>query len=198
MPGNAYLSETNPARGVPNPTRVTKNLIAIGLLFALLAPPLLTGGWFQLERAGLRREARQKLLAGTAPEELVLLSFSEEEARQVLRWERDDEFEYNGHMYDVARVERVGQTVRFWCWPDGPETRLNQELEALTAQLFHDAPDPGQHTGRLLYFFKSLYFSDGMAWQPSCPPSPELFSGYLARAYAPPGLAIPPSPPRLA
>ena len=105
MPGNAYLSETNPARGVPNPTRVTKNLIAIGLLFALLAPPLLTGGWFQLERAGLRREARQKLLAGTAPEELVLLSFSEEEARQVLRWERDDEFEYNGHMYDVARVE---------------------------------------------------------------------------------------------
>jgi len=176
---------------------VTKNLIALGLLLALLTPPLLVGGWFQLERNELRREVRQRLLDEVEPGELVLLTFSKEEARQALRWERPDEFEYQGHMYDVVRVREEAGRVHFWCWPDEPETRLNQELEALTAQLFHDAPEPGKQTGRLLYFFKSLYFSDGKPWQALYTNTPELFQPYREEGYSPPVLAISPSPPRL-
>ena len=176
---------------------MTKNLIALGLLFALLSPPLLVGGWLRLERYGLRREVRERLLAGVEPGELVLLAFSQEEARQVLRWERDDEFEYNGHMYDVVRAEWVGASGRFWCWPDGPETRLNQELEALTVRLFHDAPEPGQQTGRLVYFFKSLFFSEGETWQAPGISARELLPAHRERGYLPPVLALPLSPPRL-
>ena len=175
---------------------MTRTLIALGLLFALLSPPLLVGGWLRLERYGLRREVRERLLAGAEPGELVLLAFSKEEARQVLRWERDDEFEYNGHMYDVVRAEWVGDSVRFWCWPDGPETRLNRELEALTARLFHDAPEPGQQTGRLVSFFKSLFFSQGEPWQATCSLARELPSPHRERGYFPPVLAIALSPPR--
>lgn len=176
---------------------MTKNLIALGLLLALLTPPLLVGGWFQLARAELRSEVRQQLLARVEPGELVLLTFSQEEARQVLRWERDDEFEFNGQMYDVVSVREEAGRVHFWCWPDGPETRLNQELEALTAQLFHDAPEPGKQTGWLLYFFKSLYFSDGKPWQALYTYTPEPFQSYREEGYSPPVLSISPSPPRL-
>ena len=178
-------------------SNVTKNLIALGLLFALLTPPLLVGGWFQLERAELRREVRATLQAGAKPGELVRLTFTEVEARQELRWERDDEFEYNGQMYDVVRTEREGGVVRYWCWPDGPETRLNQELEALTARLLHDAPEPRQQTGHLFHFLKSLYFSEGMTWQATYPAPSQSFTSYRAQEYAAPVLSIPLSPPRL-
>lgn len=176
---------------------MTKKLIALGLLFALLTPPLLVGGWLRLERYGLRREVRERLLAGVEPGELVLLTFTQEEALQVLRWERDDEFEYRGQMYDVVRTEKEGDSIRFWCWPDGPETRLNQELEALTARLFHDAPEPGQQTGRLVYFFKSLFFSENEAWQAPGISARELLTAHRERGYLPPVLALALSPPRL-
>ena len=191
------LPDRIPPGGVPNLPDVIKNLIALGLLIVLLAPPLLVGGWFQLERAQLRREVRARMLSGVEPGELVLLTFSQEEALRVLRWERDDEFEFNGQMYDVARIETEGDTVRYWCWPDGPETRLNQELEALTAQLFHETPEPGQQTARLLYFFKSLYFSESQAWQAVCTYASVLFQPYREEGYLPPVLAIALSPPRL-
>ncbi len=176
---------------------VTKHLISIGLLCALLTPPLLVSGWFQLTRAQLRREARQQLLAGVQPGELVAFEFTKEEAHTLLQWEHPDEFEYQGRMYDVVRVEKAGGKVRYWCWPDEDETRLNRELRALTAQLLHDAPQPKEQAGHLLAFFKSLYFHEPLVWQAVGFPEPENWLVPYERGYTAPVLSIRPAPPRL-
>lgn len=176
---------------------VTKHLISIGLLFALLTPPLLVGSWFQLTRHELRREARQLLLAGVEPGELEVFEFTVAEAQAVLKWERSDEFEYRGRMYDVVRVEQTGPKVRYWCWPDEGETRLNRELRALTAQLMRDAPQPKEQAGHLLTYFKSLFFRDRIAWQAYIFSEAKSGPETCVSSYTAPALPLWPSPPRL-
>lgn len=175
---------------------MTKQLISIGLLFALLTPPLLVGGWFRLTRSELRREARQQLVAGVQPGELVAFEFTPEEARAALKWERPDEFEYQGSMYDVVRVEQLQGKVRYWCWPDEGESRLNRELRALTAQLMRNSPQPKEQAGNLLAFFKSLYCYQANTWQAMALPETKSGGIPFIRRYAAPELPVWPAPPR--
>ncbi len=197
MPGMRTFQAEPCLWGFKLPT-VTKHFIAIGLLCTLLTPPLLVCGWFQLTRAELRREARQHLQSQAKPGELVALEFTFEEARTALHWERPDEFEYQGNMYDVMRVEQAGEKVRFWCWPDQPETRLNRELRALTAQLLRDAPQPKEQAGHLLAYFKSLFYCEADAWQAIGSSVSESDAVPCEHEYNSPVLSIRPAPPRQA
>jgi hypothetical protein len=137
-----------------------KSLISVGLFLVLLSPPIWVGSWFAAERSAIRKEVRSQLLNGVKDADLVVLTFSKVEAETLLHWERDDEFEYKGKMFDVVRVKVNGNQVRYWCWPDEPESELNQKLRSISAQLFNHAPLPKHQVPKLVLFFKSLFFAE--------------------------------------
>ena len=174
-----------------------KTCIAIGLFLVLISPPVWVGSWFAAERSAIRREVRSQLISGLKDIDLVVLTFSKVEAKNLLRWERDDEFEYRGKMYDVVKIEENGDQILYWCWPDEPESELNQKLRSITAQLFKDVPLPKNQGAKLVLFFKSLFFSaDSIVYlYPSETGPLALYEG--EKIYRAPALELWDTPPRV-
>ncbi|MCB0644819.1 MAG: hypothetical protein KDC44_24405, partial [Phaeodactylibacter sp.] len=113
--------------------------------------------WLQVQKKQLRRTVKETLLSGIDKEELVLLKFTDTKLQTEVRWERADEFEYQGQMYDVVHKEVRGDTALFWCWPDHRESVLNRALNELVFR--HLEQDPLKQTQRkkLKEFFQTLY-----------------------------------------
>tara|TARA_B100001057_G_scaffold497877_2_gene603247 strand:+ start:3360 stop:3782 length:423 start_codon:yes stop_codon:yes gene_type:complete len=103
---------------------------------------------------------KHALMAKTDKSDLVLLSFTKEEASEELNWKHSKEFEYKGSMYDIVEQETKGDTTYYWCWWDNEETQLNQRLDKLLAMIMgHDKKDK-QSNNRLSKFFKSLFWKE--------------------------------------
>lgn len=60
--------------------------------------------------------------------DVVQLSFKEDESKQ-LYWEDDQEFSFNGEMYDVIEKKRGGNILIIRCIPDKKETDLLKEYQ---------------------------------------------------------------------
>ncbi|MBO9684581.1 MAG: hypothetical protein J7502_18255 [Flavisolibacter sp.] len=60
--------------------------------------------------------------------DVVQISFTDEELGQ-LEWEGDDEFCFQGEMYDVIQKERNGNKTIILCIPDKKETALLNEYQ---------------------------------------------------------------------
>jgi len=95
--------------------------------------------WLQLRKAIVKNEVREHLSRGIEAESLVVLRFSREKAKSLLRWEHSGEFEYNGEMYDVVESWTAGDTVFYRCWPDREETELNSRIRTLAARALAEA-----------------------------------------------------------
>lgn len=162
----------------------------------LLAPPIWVSSWFASERSVIRREVRSQLMHGIKDADLVVLTFSKSEVQRLLHWERDDEFEYRGKMYDVVKVKAHGDRISYLCWPDEPESELNQKLRLITAQLFNHAPQPKEQGVKLVLFFKSLFFNANFKIH-LYPPNIRLLTQNEARnSYRAPDLERWDTPPR--
>lgn len=92
----------------------------------------------------LKREIKHRIIEGIDRSELVELSFTAEEKKQ-LRWEHSKEFEYNGEMYDVVESKSENGKITYWCWWDNEETNLNRRLNNLLARALHDT-EPSSST----------------------------------------------------
>src|ERR1041384_2916873 len=104
-----------------------RHLIGIFLLGCLLAPAIGVYTLFHLRKTAIRRDVKARMMAGPDRGALVLLRLSKKEAASDLRWEQGREFEYRHRMYDIVSAEEQGDTVAYRCWPDDPETELNQQ-----------------------------------------------------------------------
>ena len=135
-----------------------KTRTGIFLLLCLTAPLAVTWLALELHRLEVRREVRNRLLAGMDDAELTLLRFHREDAHRELRWKEEGEFRYRGTMYDVARSRLVGDSIHYLVWHDDAETRLDRALDALVAiALGEDGRDLDQ-IGRLVDLLRSLFF----------------------------------------
>jgi hypothetical protein len=175
-----------------------KSLIAIGLILVLISPPLWVGSWYYAQRTSLRREVKSQLIKGVNPGDLVLFSFSKQEMENLVRWERHDEFEYEGNMYDVVRSEKKENRFYYWCWPDNQESILNKELRNRTAELFNNSPKPGEQSSKVILYFKSLFFKDIETWSFINFDNPEAHPNFIPNHYQNPYRFIPYSPPKSA
>ncbi|MEZ4993608.1 MAG: hypothetical protein R2824_24510 [Saprospiraceae bacterium] len=130
----------------------------MALILSLLVPSAGTFLWVYWHKLQIRREVKERMITGMDEQELMLLKFTEAEARSELDWEHAREFEYHGQMYDVVRSEVKGDTIYYLCWPDNAETKLNRQLNELVAQ--SDAPGPNKRIPyqRLFKYFQSLYY----------------------------------------
>ncbi len=139
-------------------------IIAIVLLIALVVPTTATFFWLQHEKAILKKEVKHRMMKVTSEEELVLLSFTETEISEKLRWEHSKEFEFEGQMYDIVKRKKEGDRTYYWCWLDAEETELNQKLAELTSDVFGRIPNNRKKQQTLLSFYRTLYVSQPMAW----------------------------------
>jgi hypothetical protein len=93
----------------------------------------------KLQTAQIRHDVRERMLSGIEDEALVVLKFSSADLDK-LSWHRDDEFEFQGEMYDVVERRMDGDTFVLACWPDHAESRLHRQMEELIASATQDDP----------------------------------------------------------
>ena len=133
---------------------------SIAIIFAILLclPLLVLEGTITIEKYIIRREVKHRLMDKLENEDLVRISLSNNEASQLLRWEKPDEFEFYGRMYDVVRLQESESAITYWCWPDADESYLNQFLSSIISHSTHNKKS--QKSNLLISFFKSIYFTE--------------------------------------
>jgi hypothetical protein len=105
-----------------------KKLIAI-LLFACLCFALL--GYhlvFNFQLAAVKSEMKAFLRCQKDSKDVVQMSMGNEEAKQ-LYWENENEFRYDGKMYDVIEKKIKGNQIVIRCIPDQKETIVLNEYQ---------------------------------------------------------------------
>ena len=129
----------------------------IAFLLCLTIPLLSCYFYIRYQAKQVRREVKHQLMEGIDKEELVLLSFSQDEEKQ-LKWKHAKEFEYKGEMYDIVSRETTEGITHYWCWWDYEETKLNKSLSKLVNQILGKRQDHQQKQNLLVRLYKSLYF----------------------------------------
>lgn len=161
------------------------------LLFLWLIPSLAIWGCLHYQREVWREEVKHQLLAGIDRQELVLLSFSTEEARQQIRWEEDREFEYQGRWYDVVEAQAQGDSLHYWCWLDQEETDLSHKIQQALRSNAHPNPEQATQEEAFLQFLKQLWLASSQAspiaaWRPSHPIRPVVHARLSCHFISPP------------
>gem|GEM_PF-402666 len=170
-------------------------LAAAAALVALLFDPLL-GNLLVLHgrKMAVKHQVARHIVRGVADDGLVLLKFTKEESRTLLRWEHPREFEFDGQMYDIVETIDLGDSVHYRCWWDKAETALNERLRALALRALGESPKLGGERAPLLPDLKPFCRIDaGGIDVPRPAPAAE-------RLHAPAGLygpvfLTPPAPP---
>jgi hypothetical protein len=99
-----------------------KKLLAILTFICLLLLICGHAFLFTIKRAEIKADVRKELLA-YPNENLLTLHFTPDEIKN-LSWENDNEFEYEGKMYDVVKKEMNKAFITILCMADEKETIL--------------------------------------------------------------------------
>ena len=152
--------------------------------------------WLQFEKRIIKREVKQMIIAGLEKKDLVFFSFSIREAKHDLSWKHSGEFEYLGQMYDLVESEMLSDSVKFWCWPDQKEDRININLDKLVSNALGQNPQSKEQHQRYFSFLKSLYPQMVFEWYSGASLlEMELFPSYSIN-YSSLALSPPSPPPR--
>lgn len=136
------------------------------MLFLLIAPAVVTYTWIQQRKRAVKKEVKWKMIAGIDKSELVLLKFSKSETVSKLKWKHSKEFEFNNQMYDIVDKITTKDSIKYWCWWDFEETKLNQQLSKLLVSVYQkDIPSKDKQS-QIVEFYKSLYFEKVFVWKP--------------------------------
>lgn len=101
------------------------------VLFFIVLLIFNSGGYwaiFHIQKNSIKKEIKRKMLQKIPIEELTCLSFKSKTAEQIF-WIEDNEFYYNGNMYDVVRTVRNKQgQITYYCINDTKEANLKNTL----------------------------------------------------------------------
>lgn len=120
--------------------------------------------WLKYQKKQVKHEVKWKIIEGIDKSELILIQLSKAEAKEKLYWEHSKEFEFEGEMYDVVEFEETTDSVKYWCWWDHEETKLNQNLADVVNNLLGNHPDKKEKEQKLISFYQSLFSEKVFAW----------------------------------
>ena len=132
----------------------------------LIAPAVVTYSWLQQRKRVVKKEVKWKMIAGIDKSELVLLKFSKAEMASKLKWKHSREFEFNNQMYDVVDIVVSKDSIKYWCWWDFKETKLNKQLDELLVGVYQHDSKSKEKQDLLYKFYKSIYFQPVFSWLP--------------------------------
>ena len=130
----------------------------------LIAPAVVTYSWLQQRKRVVKKEVKWKMIAGIDKSELVLLKFSKAEMASKLKWKHSREFEFNNQMYDVVDIVVSKDSIKYWCWWDFKETKLNKQLDELLVGVYQHDSKSKEKQDLLYKFYKSIYFQPVFSW----------------------------------
>jgi hypothetical protein len=104
--------------------KLTSILLLTCLCFTLLGYHLI----FNHQLSAVKSEMKAFLKSQKDYKDVVQLSLNEKESKQVY-WENENEFRYNGEMYDVIEKKIKGNQIVIRCIPDKKETALLNEYQ---------------------------------------------------------------------
>jgi len=139
---------------------------------------------FKIRQAGIHQTVEKLMDDGVEEHQLVVLKIplGVEEHGDFERTE-ENEFRYQGKMYDVTRSEKHGSVTWYWCVWDEDETALEEHLK--TAERKATGNDTyNEHTEEIISIFLNSLFLDLNAHEVHLPVS------YLT-ALRPSGVFIP-------
>jgi hypothetical protein len=174
---------------------ISKRLIVGALALCFFIDPItISITRLNHDRTIVKRDMENHIIAGIRKSDLVLLIFSTEETRTLLRWEHPREFEYKRQMYDIVETESLGDTVYYWCRWDQEETKLNEQLRELAAQALGEAPNFGDDHDSFVSSMRSFCRTALFYWKPSVPgsslkrfcPYSDLYSSTVIQPPTPP------------
>ena len=132
----------------------------------LIAPAVVTYTWIQQRKRAVKKEVKWKMIAGIDKKELVLLKFSKKETTSKLRWKHSKEFEFNNQMYDIVDKITTKDSIKYWCWWDFEETKLNKQLDNLLVGVYQHDSKSKEKQDLVYKFYKSIYFQPVFSWLP--------------------------------
>ncbi|NND34713.1 MAG: hypothetical protein HKN76_19155, partial [Saprospiraceae bacterium] len=114
--------------------RSLQKISAWGLVSSLLLPFII--GWciLTIEERSVEQNVSHLLAAGIETSLLTVIRIAKED-QQILRWEREDEFEYRGEMYDVVARSESSDSLTFHCWHDVDESEVKEKIQHFLARL---------------------------------------------------------------
>ena len=86
---------------------------------------------------GIKKEIKTKIKGKLDDKELVLIKYPSHPDRQqkkLFHWKEENEFAYNGNMYDVVRQYTVNDTIYYYCINDTKENELFGNLNVQVDQ----------------------------------------------------------------
>lgn len=108
----------------------------------------------------VKKQVKKQIIAGIDKKNLVLLSFSVRESKNLLKWKHSKEFQFKGQMYDIVEKLQKNDSIFYWCWWDCEETGLNKELNQLTDLTMGRNTGKDKNLPEINNLFKKLYYSE--------------------------------------
>lgn len=136
---------------------MSNRLIGILLIFCFITPIVTTYLLLENQKKKIKKVVKCKMIAGINEDELILLKFTDEEKRTLLKWKHSKEFEYQGEMYDIVKATVTRDTTYCWLWWDREETKPNRKLSALTSMDLGKDLKNRENKKRLVHLFKPLF-----------------------------------------
>ncbi len=127
--------------------QLLKNLTSFCLLLLVISHGIIQFGMFELFRADFRAEAARLIRAGVPEPGRAVFCFDKKEfenEKTPVEWKGDDEFRFEGKLFDVIRTEFKGDSVYFYCLYDEDDTILFSVLDSMIED---DRDDPEETDG---------------------------------------------------
>ena len=132
------------------------------MFIVLVLPFYFSCAFLLYKKYQIKSEVKERILKGIERKYLVYFHFSEQTFNDVVS--SSEEFYYQGNMYDLVELNKVGNSYHCWCWLDNEESDLGRKLSVLVDQSMGDDTENEEGKKKLTDWFKFLYYHDGFDW----------------------------------
>jgi hypothetical protein len=161
-----------------------KKLFAISLFFLMLYNLLGYMVHFHMVKKEWRAYVHKTLSKLSTPDEIITFHFAKNEFDIS-----ENEFQKNGHFYDVVKYEMLGDSIKVYCFDDKTETQLVAQYHTILQENTEQNADFQGKTAILLKLIVKEYLFESPL---SLKAPPSVFKGILAVFYNKKSCFVPP------
>jgi len=88
------------------------------------------------ELNSIQRKVKQNLNSFCDHKEIKIIKFSQFDVGRMINWKDENEFEFQGRMYDVISSRSEGDTIIYNCYDDKQESVKREELKSMFLDFF--------------------------------------------------------------
>lgn len=140
---------------------INRRLISIILILIFTLPTVLTQFWLMSEKYFAKKQIVNQIYLEENKNKIVVLNFTETEAKSLLTWENQSEFKYKNNIYDVLITSRnSNNTLTYTCFLDEKESKINNLLDFMVDFHLQKNKNSTQKLQQLLLYFNLLFSED--------------------------------------